>query len=354
MIKYSFVIPTYQNKYQLINTLTAIKKLKTASRFDYEVVVADDGSTDGTGEIIDEFKKTLRLKSVYLPRCEKSCRSRARNEALKLAEGEIIVFIDSDILVPPDYLIILDEFFSFGTDFAVSGFRKLINEQVSLESVADGRIFDKSYQQTLKTGDDFRYDIMKKISFNSAAFDAPFLYALSCNLAVPKRWIDKVGGFDEDLIKWGIEDIEFIYRLYKAGMRIIYNTRGTVLHQFHGIVEGSVIKKSQVSEVDYNAAVFIKKHPDFMGLDDKKVYELFHSIAKKYTLIERAARSNSKVINFLKSEEFDEVLEKVSEYSGLEDTNVKIFDKVGSTDLDIILGLMPKTKATFRYFPFYK
>lgn len=354
MIKYSFVIPAYQNKYQLKNTLTAIKNLKTSNRFDYEVVVADDGSTDGTDEIINAFKSTGGIKSVYLSRSEQSCRSRARNEALKLAAGEIIVFIDSDILVPPDYLLTLDEFFSFGSGFAVSGFRRLINEPVSFESVSDGSIFDEKYQQTLKTGEDFRYEIMKKISYNAAAFDAPFLYALSCNLAVPKLWIDKVGGFDEDLIKWGIEDIEFIYRLYKAGMKIIYNTRGTVLHQFHGIVEGSVIKKSQVSDVDYNAAVFIKKHPDFMGLEDKNVYELFHSIAKKYTLIERAARGNSKVINFIKSEDFDEVLKKVSEYSHLDDTNVKIFDKVGSTDLDIILGLMPKTKATFRYFPLYK
>lgn len=351
MIKYSFVIPTYQNEFQLKNTLTAINSLETRNLFEYETVVADDGSTDGTEKVLEQFKQNKNLKSVYLPRCEKSCRSRARNEALKLAKGEIIVFIDSDILVPPDFLLILNEFFAFGSNFAVAGFRRLINEAIDPSIVADGSIFKEETQKKLLTGEDFRCGIMNKISYNSGSFEAPFLYALSCNLAVPKKWIDKVGGFDEDLIKWGIEDIEFSYRLYKAGMKIIYNTRNCVLHQFHGIVEGDVIKKSQVSDVDYNAAVFIKKHADFMGLDDKKVYELFHSIAKKYTLIERASRNKSKVINFLKSDDFGEVLAKLAEYSKLRDTDVKIFDRVGSTNLDIILGLLPKTNATFRYFP---
>lgn len=52
------------------------------------------------------------LKYIYLERCMDSCRSRAINYGIKMAEGEIIIFIDADIIVKKDYLVRVEKCFS--------------------------------------------------------------------------------------------------------------------------------------------------------------------------------------------------------------------------------------------------
>jgi glycosyltransferase involved in cell wall biosynthesis len=68
----------------------------------FEVVVADNGSLDDTPAVIDSFRSELALRSVRVPEPGKG---RALNAALALAQGEIIVFTDDDVVPEPGLAI---------------------------------------------------------------------------------------------------------------------------------------------------------------------------------------------------------------------------------------------------------
>jgi glycosyltransferase involved in cell wall biosynthesis len=59
--RFSFVIPTYQNKNLIRNTLEALNRQKDFPYEDYEVIVVDDGSSDGTGEVLDRVVGALEF-----------------------------------------------------------------------------------------------------------------------------------------------------------------------------------------------------------------------------------------------------------------------------------------------------
>lgn len=94
----SVIIPTY-NRAHLIED--AVRSVLTQSFTSLEVIVVDDGSTDGTSQIFDSIKDP---RVVYMPLKKNMGRSFARNEALKIARGDYIAFLDSDDLFLPKKL----------------------------------------------------------------------------------------------------------------------------------------------------------------------------------------------------------------------------------------------------------
>lgn len=98
-VKYSIIIPVYNVEKVLERCLDSILA-QTITNF--ECILIDDGSTDSSGEICDKYKlKDNRIKVLHK---KNEGVSKARNEGLKLAHGEYIVFVDSDDCVSPDYL----------------------------------------------------------------------------------------------------------------------------------------------------------------------------------------------------------------------------------------------------------
>ncbi|WP_054742670.1 glycosyltransferase [Cellulosilyticum ruminicola] len=79
MLKYSFVIPAYNNGLLLKNSLRALNNLKPIGRGDYEVIVVDDGSQDKCERFINGINKEYDLKYIYLERNEESSRAKSRN-----------------------------------------------------------------------------------------------------------------------------------------------------------------------------------------------------------------------------------------------------------------------------------
>lgn len=94
----SIIVPVYNCKYYLDKCITSILDQSWSN---IQVIVIDDGSTDGSGQLCDDFAKVdPRIDVIHQPN---GGVSRARNKGLDLATGEWVLFVDSDDYVEPDY-----------------------------------------------------------------------------------------------------------------------------------------------------------------------------------------------------------------------------------------------------------
>lgn len=101
MMKYSYIVPTYNRKDKLVDTLNSILN---QSRNDYEIIVIDDGSSDGT-EYIDFHRMSEKIR--YFQRSNSGVSS-ARNYGASLAKGSYLIFLDSDDLISGEQLKVFD------------------------------------------------------------------------------------------------------------------------------------------------------------------------------------------------------------------------------------------------------
>ena len=96
----SIVVPVY-NKEKYISRI--LGDISNQSFEDFECIIVDDGSTDSSGEICDEFAaKDKRFCVQHVPN---GGVSRARNIGLTRASGQYVTFIDADDHIEPDYLM---------------------------------------------------------------------------------------------------------------------------------------------------------------------------------------------------------------------------------------------------------
>ena len=96
VVKISVVIPTYNKLPRLRLTLLSLEYQSIEPSW-YEVVIVDDGSTDGTVAYCNSVQKRMNIKVISI---ENNGRSFARNIGVKNAEGKWIIFIDDDGTIP--------------------------------------------------------------------------------------------------------------------------------------------------------------------------------------------------------------------------------------------------------------
>ena len=94
----SIVIPTYNRKELVINCINSLHRVINKTDHDYEIIVVDDGSTDGTNEAIKEQFHWVRY---YLQ--ENSGAPKARNHGVSNSNGKYILLLDSDDLIEPGF-----------------------------------------------------------------------------------------------------------------------------------------------------------------------------------------------------------------------------------------------------------
>ena len=129
-IKISVVVPVYHTRDYLEGCLGS---LLDQSYRNFELLLVDDGSRDGSGEICDRFQEMdPRVKVLHL---ENGGVSRARNKGLEAAEGELIAFLDSDDKLEPDYLKkLLSWQQEAGVSLSICGYREMDSAASSLNA----------------------------------------------------------------------------------------------------------------------------------------------------------------------------------------------------------------------------
>lgn len=220
-MRVSVVIISYNGSRMLHCALRALTHQRLHGDATFEVVVVNDGSTDDTEHMLSREQFAMDLKVLNLQRVPESSRSRARNAGAAAASGEVLVFLDGDEIVTPDFVWSHLRRHQMRDGLVVLGMRSLMSAgEIDPESLRDA--FDV-HRLPPVAREDSRHQILARYSQNASQHMGIWHLCYSCNFSVPAALFRDVGGFDETFTGWGLEDCELAYRLGLAGASFVLN-----------------------------------------------------------------------------------------------------------------------------------
>ncbi len=206
----SIVIPSYNGRYLLEKNLPAV--ITAAGKVKSEVIVVDDGSTDGTDEWLRKNYPEVKVIRHLSPlRFGKSC-----NDGVAAASGEIVMLLNNDVEPKADFLISLIPHFTNEKVFAV-GCKELNFENGK-------KIFGGRGEM------DFRRGLA--VHWRPKDQDSSKTMWVSGGSAAFRRdiWL-KLGGFDKLFYPAYEEDRDLCWQALKAGYRLRFEPRAVVIHK---------------------------------------------------------------------------------------------------------------------------
>ena len=185
---------------------------QTIPQSDYEIIVCDSYSPDGTKEVMEELCK--RYSNIRYLNTKKNVLAVKRNMGIRASESPIVVFMDDDV---------------FPTNHFVEA-------HLSAHEDTDGVVFCgqiRFQQEWVKRSNYYRYRDDCHLGEKDRPIwdDLPFNKIVVMNLSFKKdELLNKVGFVDERFIGYGGEDTEFGYRITKSGLKLVYLEKALAYH----------------------------------------------------------------------------------------------------------------------------
>lgn len=209
MVKLSIVIPTYNRLNRLKMVLESLARQDYPMK-DVEVVVVSDGSTDGTEAYLKSLRPPFRLETIFQ---QNQGVATARNQGYQCAQGEIILFIDDDVVPSPqlvrEHLLVHanhgDRVVVLGTMLTPEGYA--MTPWVQWEQ----QMLEKQYRAMQEN-----------------------LYSPTCrqfftgNTSLARKHLVRAGGFDPNFRR--AEDVELAYRLNDMGLEFVFHPQAAGFH----------------------------------------------------------------------------------------------------------------------------
>lgn len=104
-IEYSFIIPVYNRPNEINELLESFMAIE--GQINFEIVIVEDGSSETSKEVIEQFQSHLDISYYYK---ENSGPGDSRNYGMNKARGNYFIILDSDVLLPPNYLKCVNEY----------------------------------------------------------------------------------------------------------------------------------------------------------------------------------------------------------------------------------------------------
>ncbi len=209
-------------------TLTCLEKLYQSNKTDFETILVDNASTDGSAdkaaEIFPQVKIIRNRTNVGF--------AKANNQAMKIASGDMFLLLNSDCFVNPDTIgIIINKCKNPGYDVLgcklldddgsvqqswgyFPSLRRIILMMFFIDNLPGIRdMIDSIHVRSLK-----RYDKLTEVDWVTGAF-----------MMLKKRVFDRVGGLDEKFFMYG-EEIEWQYRIKNQGFKIWFDPEASATH----------------------------------------------------------------------------------------------------------------------------
>lgn len=235
---FSVVTPTYNRKPILEKCLRALERqvFDPALISDYELVLVDDGSTDGTLEWLRD--SAAEFPHLRLHERNHGGAGAARNYGVQVARGDTIVFVDSDVIMPPG---------------SMQAHAKALAE--AYQRQGDDRVFTAGRLINTSDFEQPTAEPAKVTDFSNAFFD-------TANLAIARHWLLTAGLFDTEFSQYGWEDLELGVRLKNLGVTMV-KVPDAVGYHYHPPFSLDQIPKMIDQEIQRGrmGAIFYKKHP---------------------------------------------------------------------------------------------
>lgn len=248
-MKASIIINTLNRGHTLENTIKSLFYLDY--KYDYEVIIVDGNSTDNTAEILDKYKRYIKIGN-----CPCANLSMSRNIGIAMADSNYIAFIDDDAIPEPEWLTNIMKKFDREDVAAVGG------------PVYDNHGID--FQKKRFIINRFVNDYSKsKLPIHSFPHSFEFYGVIGCNSIFRKDYVLKVGGFNEQY-DYFLDETELCSRLIDYGYRIEYSENAFVHHKY----STSAIRNNKKVFLDYSKIIkndiyFINSYKDI--IDDEEI-----------------------------------------------------------------------------------
>jgi glycosyltransferase involved in cell wall biosynthesis len=273
----SVVVPTY-NRAELLRATLASLTRQTITADEFEVIVADDGSSDATYEVVESFSS--RLHVAYYFQEDKGFRAAAaRNGGARLASSSILLFLDTGTVASPNLLYSHIKAHSsqpatkaiIGYAYGYRHWNPLPGLAVALdqnnpEDVVRMHVGNPAFL-------DWRHDEFAEVEseINQREPSWMLFWSLNCSLQASDFW--KVGGFDEQFCGWGPEDMELAYRIFLAGIPFEVSRDAWVIEAPHDRDQ-----KDRLRSTRHLAEYFYEKH-------QQPIVEVFLAVLMKNKLL---------------------------------------------------------------------
>lgn len=245
----SVVIPTHNRKEILGRCLTALAN-QTIPPEEFEVIVVDDGSADGSAEAAREG---LRDRFPHWRVLEGPNRgpAHARNCGMMVASAPLILVLGDDMI--GDAHLVAEH---------LSWHRDHPGDEVAVVGFVD-------WHPELPETPILRWFREKDKPFNYGRIrhgqEVDFWYFLSCNVSFKRAFVMGHPLFDTDFRFAAFEDIEYGYRLQKRGLRILHDRRAVTYHYHPMTLDGFCRRLERVGE---STALFYEKVPELRPARD--------------------------------------------------------------------------------------
>jgi glycosyltransferase involved in cell wall biosynthesis len=270
----SVIVPSYNSGLLLENTVRHLLA-QSLERRRFEIIVVDDGSTDGTADRIRNFVApeagSIQFKYLYFPRAEarklgdgKFRAGISRNLGVKHARGRLLAFLDSDIIVPPHYLESLIE--QHRTHDVVQCIRRHLKDADEWVSYGDVDPHRETYVLEKRYWGPF---------FEASSWQSlPFFWKYTCtySLSLAAEDFKRAGWFRKTFVFYGFEDTDLGYRLWKAGKK--FHLHPLVTYHLSSRTERREYRKSEFDRfllLSKTAKIF------YLNTLDPVVYRHFQS-----------------------------------------------------------------------------
>ena len=245
-IKTSLIIPT-RNRAGILRLALPRMLDQTVPSAEFEIIVVDNASEDDTEAVV----KAIDSPHIVYRRQEKrTAASGARNRAIALAKGELLLFVDDDALVRNDFIE-----------------QHLESHRTHPNVVVTGPIIDCTEPPVEANPEPGRW-----LGRHANPFP-------TCNASVRKDTVLEAGGFDEGFTTYGWEDPEMYRRLLARGVSRQYNWRAPIWHCKPGTYHRGFFQRLDLEESrGAMGAYYYAKHPTFGVAFETKQHALWRGL----------------------------------------------------------------------------
>ena len=239
MTRLSVVIPTYARCASVRRALDALGR-QTLGPTEYEVVVAIDGSEDGTQQMVEQVAAPYALRALFRPH---GGRAAACNAGVRAASGDLVVLLDDDMQPAPRFLAGHAEAHAGPEELGVMGAAPVpLDAQASPTARYVAQKFN-GHLENLARPD---HQLHLRDFYTG-------------NFSIRRATLLRVGLFDEAFTQYGNEDLELSVRLRRAGVRLVYAPEAlayqTYTKDFAALARDTVAKGR-------TAVLLANKHPE--------------------------------------------------------------------------------------------